>query len=249
MADIKLCETVLGGVLRGVEFIYTEPGVNRPLKPEDDEKINLNKTKYRNQINKVGNAIQEIISGLSGEPRAEKRFSHGEPSEEIKKVHRKEKQPESSKSGKWKYLTFLAIVSILIIAGILVYPKLFKGSGKTNVEKSVALMPFKNLTGDVSNDFLADMHREASYQELGKISQVKPLRIVGSRTTSAMEKDRMSLSKIAREARVDYLIEGSVIRFGRPGGNYDQADPDISRRETYPGEQLFHQSHKHSFSA
>ena len=64
IADIKLCESALGGVLRGVEFIYAEPGVNRPLKPGDDEKINLNKTKYRNQINRVANAISEIISGL-----------------------------------------------------------------------------------------------------------------------------------------------------------------------------------------
>jgi TolB-like protein len=66
--DIKLFESVVGGVLRGVEFIYSEPGVNRPLKPDDDEKINLNKTKYRNQINKVGNAIKAIISGLRNEP-------------------------------------------------------------------------------------------------------------------------------------------------------------------------------------
>ena len=84
----------------------------------------------------------------------------------------------------------------------------------TNLEKSVAIMPFKNLTGNVSNDYLTDMHHEASYQELGKISQVKPLRIVGSRTTFAIENDRMSLSKIAREARVDYLIEGSVLGSG-----------------------------------
>ena len=46
-ADMKLCETVLGGVLRGIEFIYAESGVNRPLKSDDDEKINLNKTKYQ----------------------------------------------------------------------------------------------------------------------------------------------------------------------------------------------------------
>ena len=66
--DIKLCESTLGGVLRGVDFIYSEPGVNRPLKSDDDEKINLNKTRYRNQINKVGNAIKEIIYGLKKEP-------------------------------------------------------------------------------------------------------------------------------------------------------------------------------------
>ncbi len=127
-ADIKLCETVLGGVLRGVEFVYTEPGVNRPLKPDDDEKINLNKTKYRNQINKVGNAIQEIISGLltePGEPDKEK-IQNGKPSEEIEKDHRKVDSAEPARPGKWKYLTAFAIVAILIIAGILVYPKLFK---------------------------------------------------------------------------------------------------------------------------
>ena len=66
--DIKLCESVLGGVLRGVEFIYKESGFNRPLKPDDDEKINLNKTNYRNQITKVALAIKEIISGLKTEP-------------------------------------------------------------------------------------------------------------------------------------------------------------------------------------
>ncbi len=33
IADIKEYESVLGGVLRGVEFIYKEPGVNRPLTP------------------------------------------------------------------------------------------------------------------------------------------------------------------------------------------------------------------------
>jgi TolB-like protein len=65
--DIKLCESVLKGVLRGVEFIYKEPGVNRSLTPADDEKINLNRTRYRNQINKVALAIKEIVSGLKGE--------------------------------------------------------------------------------------------------------------------------------------------------------------------------------------
>jgi TolB-like protein len=65
--DIKLCESTLGGVLRGIEFIYKEPGVNKPLTLEDDEKKNLNSTKYRIQINKTANALKDIISGLKGE--------------------------------------------------------------------------------------------------------------------------------------------------------------------------------------
>lgn len=62
--DIRKCESVLGGVMRGVEFIYREPGVNRPLTLNDDERKNLSGTKYRNQINRVANAIYDIISGM-----------------------------------------------------------------------------------------------------------------------------------------------------------------------------------------
>jgi predicted ATPase len=64
VADIKECESVLHGVLRGVEFIYKEPGVNRSLTSKDNEEKNLNHTNYRNQINKVALAIKDIIKGM-----------------------------------------------------------------------------------------------------------------------------------------------------------------------------------------
>jgi len=68
ISDAKLCESVLGGVLRGIEFIYKEPGVNKPLTTDDDENTNFNKTKFRIQINKTAIAINEIISGLTEDP-------------------------------------------------------------------------------------------------------------------------------------------------------------------------------------
>jgi tetratricopeptide (TPR) repeat protein len=63
--DIRLCESVLGGALRGIDFIYRSAGVNRPLRiNEDHPQDNLNKIYYRDQINKLANAIDEIISGI-----------------------------------------------------------------------------------------------------------------------------------------------------------------------------------------
>ncbi len=62
--DRMLLENELGGVLRSVEFIYREAGVNRPLKPSDNKNDNQNKTDYRNQVNKVANAVKEIIVSL-----------------------------------------------------------------------------------------------------------------------------------------------------------------------------------------
>ncbi len=83
-ADIKECESVLGGVLRGVEFIFKSTGVNRPLTPSDNPDKNLHKTFYRDQINKVANAIKEIISGMKGEPME----FEGEPKEVITTVEK-----------------------------------------------------------------------------------------------------------------------------------------------------------------
>jgi hypothetical protein len=59
-----ILENELGGVLRSVEFIFRSSGVNRPLKPDDSRIENLNHTFYRDQINKVANAVKEIIMGL-----------------------------------------------------------------------------------------------------------------------------------------------------------------------------------------
>jgi TolB-like protein len=63
-ADEKVLETELNGVLRAIDFIYKEPGVNRPLKPIDSKSENQNKTNYGNQLNKTANAIKEIFFSI-----------------------------------------------------------------------------------------------------------------------------------------------------------------------------------------
>lgn len=72
-------EGLLGGVLRSVEFIYKESGVNRPLRSDEEHPdSNLCKTIYHNQINKVANAIDEILTGL--------KYFQSSPSEEKRRI-------------------------------------------------------------------------------------------------------------------------------------------------------------------
>ncbi len=62
--DIKLLESELSGGLRSVDFIYREDGVNRPLRPVMMRRMQFAcRPLYRNQINKLANAIKEIITG------------------------------------------------------------------------------------------------------------------------------------------------------------------------------------------
>lgn len=62
--DRSMLEAELGGVIRSVEFIYKSSGVNRPLMPVDSPEKNQNKTYYRDQINKVANAIKELLYAI-----------------------------------------------------------------------------------------------------------------------------------------------------------------------------------------
>jgi tetratricopeptide (TPR) repeat protein len=159
IADIKECESVLESVLRGVEFIYKEPGVNRSLSPKDHEEKNLNNTNYRNQINKVALAIKEIILGLktvSEIPSTEKVLQ--KPlNREVHQDKAKEDLVKPFKSNWPKLLSGLLITSILICAAIIAYPKIFKRDTLEKLQSSggrisIAIMPFKNHTVDTSLD-------------------------------------------------------------------------------------------------
>jgi hypothetical protein len=145
MADIKLCEMVMGGVLRGVDFIYKSAGVNRPLRSkEDNPHDNLNRTFFRDQINKVALAIKDIIEGMEGsaaydelkdkiilseEHLEKKKLFIDEPVPE-ERIKSKSKSPagESKRIGQkiiFKSIIVIAIVSVVLILGLSGY-KLYK---------------------------------------------------------------------------------------------------------------------------
>ena len=154
--DIALCESVTGSVLRGIEFIYKSPGVNRPLRPlEDKPRDNLNNTSYRDQINKVALAIKEIILGLKSGPGVPVKETD-QKKEQLREVSKKEEQIFVRKPVKpifHKLLSGIALSAILIFAAIISYPKIFKRDNAADLKSSdgriyVAVMPFQNMTND-----------------------------------------------------------------------------------------------------
>lgn len=73
--DVRLLENELAGALRSIDFIYRDAGVNRSLRPVDDELgPSASRILYRNQINKLANAIKEIVQGI-------KVVEHGTPAQ------------------------------------------------------------------------------------------------------------------------------------------------------------------------
>lgn len=63
--DKRLFVNESGGPIRAIDFIFKTQGVNRPLTLQDNRTDNLNKTLYRDQLNKTANAIEQIINSLA----------------------------------------------------------------------------------------------------------------------------------------------------------------------------------------
>ena len=199
-SDIKLCESILESVLRGIEFIYKEPGVNRPLRVnEDNPHENLNHTIYRNQVNKVANAIKEIITAI--EPREQK------PEAVLKEVIKPISAPR--KNQKITIFAGSIIALALIILGLFFIPKLFKSEEQG--EKSIAVLPFKLLSDEPDKQYLADGMMEAITLHLSKI---KDLRVMSRTSVEQYRGTTKTIHAIGHELDVDYLIEGSFQKFG-----------------------------------
>ena len=221
--DIKLCESVLGGLLRGIEFIYKSSGVNRPLRSEEESpNDNLNKTFYRDQINKVALAIKEIILGLKNEP-VEQVKGKPERREQIGTADKDKGETEKEKQFKWtrkRLFSAAAILTILVLVTVLVYPKIFK---KSTLEKlrsasgkiSVAVMPFQNLTNDttwniwqggIQNELIASL---TSSEEL-KVRQIETVNsLLQSRGITNYASIVPSVASI-----VSQKLEASVLVYG-----------------------------------
>jgi TolB-like protein len=196
--DIKECESVLGGVLRGVEFIYKSIGVNRPLRPKEDKPLdNLNKTIYRDQINKVANAVKEIISALR---------KHDQQREEEVQI---KMEKTSINNLPKKILVGSLILIILLIAGYFVIPGLAKPS--VSMDKSVAVLPFVNLSRDPDQEYFSDGMVEAILDHLFKVGDLK---VISSTSTKRYKKTKLPLKQIAKELGVGAILEGSVQKIG-----------------------------------
>jgi TolB-like protein/DNA-binding winged helix-turn-helix (wHTH) protein len=77
--------------------------------------------------------------------------------------------------------------------------------------KSLAVLPLKNLSGDPTQEYLADGMTEAL---IGRLSRIHDLRVISRTSVMRFKDTQLSVPEIARTLRVDAIVEGSVIREG-----------------------------------
>lgn len=108
---------------------------------------------------------------------------------------------------------WLVLASAAVVVAVLAYIGLRTRSGDATRPqiKSLAVLPFQNLSGDPAQDYFADGMTE---ELIGQLSAMHGLRVI-SRTSSMHFKDtRLSIPEIAGTLGVDAIVEGSLVREG-----------------------------------
>jgi TolB-like protein len=196
--DKHVIESEIAGVLRAIEFIYKEPGVNRPLKPTDSKSENRNQTDYTNQVNKVANAVKEIVGALK--PRQQSLTG---------KLDQKTSPPTTNKRT---VAAFLAIGAVLLaVASYFLYPRFVETPAAEKLEKSIAVLPFADMSPNKDQEYLGDGIAE---EILNLLARVKDLKVIGRTSSFSYKGKGTDLKTIGKELGVSTILEGSVRKDG-----------------------------------
>lgn len=116
---------------------------------------------------------------------------------------------QASHSERLKPKALMGVLAAVVAVALLAIT-LYASWPKTTL-RSLAVLPFANLTGAAGNEYVADGVTDALISDLANIAS---LRVI-SRTSAMQYKNvRKPLPEIASALGVDGVVEGAVLRFG-----------------------------------
>jgi adenylate cyclase len=121
------------------------------------------------------------------------------------------KAPSKPAIPRWAMIGALALIIALVTIGILLFrPKPSPTAATTSTaipEKSVAVLPFENLSRDPDNAYFADGIQDEILTRLAKIADLK---VISRTSTQHYKSAPENLPEIARQLGVAHILEGSV---------------------------------------
>jgi TolB-like protein/DNA-binding winged helix-turn-helix (wHTH) protein/Flp pilus assembly protein TadD len=122
-------------------------------------------------------------------------------------------QPVMARAISVRGLMLLAGVAALVIFTVTLVLYHRRGSNFTSQPpiKSLAVLPLQNLSGDASQEYLADGMTEGL---IGRLSGIHNLRVISRTSVMRLKDTHLSVPEIAKILQVDAIVEGSVIRDG-----------------------------------
>ena len=193
--DKSLIENEIGGVLRAIEFIYKSGGINRPLNSKDDEVRATGKILYHDQVNKLANAVKEIITALKNPVAQTPRTTINEQPSTKPKSHRK------------SLIASVFLLLLLAISYFLYQQQTTTNQQLTELDKSIAVLPFADLSEQKDQGWFGDGLTE---EILNSLAHVKGLNVISRTSSFAFKNKNLRIQDIADSLGVNYIVEGSI---------------------------------------
>jgi serine/threonine protein kinase/Flp pilus assembly protein TadD len=104
--------------------------------------------------------------------------------------------------------TLAAVGATLLIPAIALGAWLFqRGKSSAEIDRSIAVLPFENLSGDKENAYLAEGIQD---EILTRLSKVGGLKVISRNSTQHYKSKPENLREIAKQLGVAHFLEGSV---------------------------------------
>ena len=121
---------------------------------------------------------------------------------------KKEREPETKG---WKIASFISFVVIIALIVLQLIPRSSRAQIPSDLEKSIAVLPFKNDSNDSTNIYLINGLMESLLDNLQKIED---LRVISRTSVEKYRNNPLTTPEIARELNANYLVEGSGQKIG-----------------------------------
>jgi serine/threonine-protein kinase len=116
--------------------------------------------------------------------------------------------PAAPRGSSTRRLALIAAMLLLAVAAGAAVVRFYGLAASGSSDRSIAVLPLANLSGDKSNDYFGEGLAEEINSALSKAG----LRVVGRSSAIAMAARGMSASEIARQLHVGNVLQGSVQR-------------------------------------
>ena len=112
-------------------------------------------------------------------------------------------------------ITFIYLLLVTSLALFLLFPMASRTesvNSPANIEKSIAVLPFENVSNDPEQEYFSDgMMQEI----LNHLFMIGGLKIPSATSSLRFKGSNLSVKEIARELRVTYVLEGNVSESAR----------------------------------
>ncbi len=111
----------------------------------------------------------------------------------------------------WKIASFISFVVIVVLIIFQVLPRSGMGQISSDLEKSIAVLPFKNDSNESTNIHIINGLMESLLDNLQKIED---LRVISRTSVEKYRTQSKTIPEIASELNANYLVEGSGQKIG-----------------------------------